>query len=137
MKTRIIILIITILYPLWQLLKMQTAFTEGNEIEAVVNKYRISIWICWVVFAAVAVSYKWTKKNNFFFIATYAFIIAALVPYGFYYNKLLRALDITTSFNDSYTAGVLVALQDGVVLVALTVFLQVSVWWFTQRQHRE
>jgi len=137
MKARLIILIITIMYPLWQLLKMHTAFIEGNEIEAVVNNYRISIWLCWVVFAAIAVSYKWTKKNNFFFTATYAFIIAALIPYGYYYNKLLGTLDVTTSFKDSHTAGVLVAVQNGVVLIALTVFLQVCVWWFTQRQHRE
>lgn len=141
METKNVLRFITVLVLLYP------AFTLFNATEAIgtmgveeagreVNNYQISLWITWIVLVSVAVFHRWTRQQNFFFQFTYAFVIVGFGIYGYLGQSLQLAYELPNRFTDSYTFGVLTALQGIVTAVVLTIFLQAGVWWFTRRWHR-
>ncbi len=135
----LIILLLTLLYPIFSLVQLEQAFSNAPVLETVqdeLNNYRLSIWISWIVFAVVSVYYKWTRKENFFFNSTYIFLLVAFTFFGYYTQQLVNTFEISTPFNDKYSLGVFTAIQNLFASAVLTIFLQLAVWWFTRKFHR-
>ncbi|HET8753516.1 MAG TPA: hypothetical protein VFM59_04075 [Salinimicrobium sp.] len=134
----LVILGVVLIYPLISFIGMNNAFhtpvLEGIQKE--ILNYQLSIWICWLIFAGVAVFYKWKRHNNLFFLITYVFLIIGFGIFGLYYQKMIEMFDIPSMFKDTYILGLLVILQNLITSVVLTIFLQVCVWWFTRSWHR-
>lgn len=133
-----VLVIITLLYPAYMLFLANTSLNTGEVLAAQedILGYRISVWIIWVFLVSVAVFFKWTEKKNFFFYFTYAYLGVAFGLYGYLHQDLVNTFDLPSSFDDNYTLGILVALQNLIVSIILTAFLQAGVWWFTRRWHR-
>lgn len=135
----LIILLLTLLYPIFSLVHLEQAFSNAPVLETVqdeLNNYRLSIWISWIVFAVVSVYYKWTRKENFFFNSTYIFLLVAFTFFGYYTQQLVNTFEISTPFKDKYSLGVFTAIQNLFASAVLTIFLQLAVWWFTRKFHR-
>ena len=141
MKKKVILrflVLLTLIYPAYMLFRADEILGASaiQETENEILNYQVSIWISWVVLVSVAVYYKWTEKKNTFFNFAYGFVIVGFTIYGYLYQSYVSAYDLPSSFSDNYTLGVLMAIQNIVVSVILTGFLQVAVWWFTRRWHR-
>ena len=137
--TFLIFLILPALYPafsLYKLLQLIARKTEVLRLFDALTSFQLSIWICWVFFAAVAVYYKWTRKGNFVFYLTYLFLFVALALFGFFMQKVMVDYHVKPTFGDVYSRGTLTAILNLGFSVALTAFLQAAVWWFRRRWHR-
>lgn len=132
------LVIIALLYPAYMLFLANAGLSSGEMLAAEqdILEYQISVWISWVFLVSVAVFFKWTEKKNFFFYFTYAFLVIAFGLYGYLYQDFVNTFELPSSFEDRYTLGVLVTLQNLIVSVILTAFLHGGVWWFTRRWHR-
>ncbi len=132
------LVIIALLYPAYMLFLAHTALSSGHVLAAEedILDYQISVWLSWVFLVSVAIFFKWTEKKNFFFYFTYAFLVIAFGLYGYLHQDFVNVFDLPSSFDDKYTLGVLVTLQNLIVSVILTAFLHGGVWWFTRRWHR-
>lgn len=135
----LLIFIILLLYPLYQAYGVLDLFTSAQnpgEIRADITGYQLSIWLSWVGMVVVSVYYKWTQKNNFFFILTYFFLVLAFGVFGYFTQHALNLFGNSSRFSDSYTLGVFTALQHLAVAAILTVFLQIAVSLFQTKWHR-
>ena len=133
-----IIAILVLIYPIFALFNATEALgtTTVKGAENQVLNYQVSIWITWVVLVSLAVYYKWTRKKNIFFFFIYAFLVVGFGIFGYLTQNLILAYDLPSQFSDTYTFGLLIALQNIVTSAVLTGFLQAAVWWFTRRWHR-
>lgn len=139
-KLLLSLLFLLLLYPAISLYNLEELTGAGAGLDLIENSlkhYQLSIWISWIVMAIVSVYYKWNTKNNFFFYFTYIFLLVSSVLLGYYFQMMVNYFNVATPFRDNYTFGVLKALQNFVVAAVITAFLQVSVWWFTRRWHRQ
>ncbi|MFZ0489628.1 MAG: hypothetical protein WBV11_02620 [Salegentibacter sp.] len=142
MKSKInflMFLIFPALYPafsLYKLLQLTARKAEVFRLFDALTSFQLSIWICWVFFAAVGVYYKWTRKGNFVFYLTYLFLFIGFALFGFFMQKVMVDYHIKPSFGDVYSRGTLTAILNLGYAVALTAFLQAAVWWFTRKWHR-
>ncbi len=127
-----------LLYPIFSLFKV-VGDLNGAELQEALDSvlhYQISIWVSWLVLVSASVYFKWTRKKNFFFFFTYAFLVVAFAFLGYMSQELVIEYDLPNKFRDNYSFGVLQALQHIISSVVLTAFLQAAVWWFTRRWHR-
>lgn len=134
------ILLILLLYPIISVLRVEQVINNGagpEIIEDRISQFQLSIWLTWLVMVAVAVSFKWTTEKNLFFYLIYIFLLVAFGIFGFYIQNMINIFDFPTGFEDNYSFGVFTALINFIVAALLTGFLQVSVWWFTRRWHRD
>ena len=132
------LVIMVLVYPAYMLFMAANSLDSGEIApgrEAILN-YQVSIWISWIFLVAIAVYYKWTEKRNSFFYFTYGFLVVAFAVFGYLHQSLVNIHDLPSPFQDGYTLGVLLFLQNLVVSSILTGFLQATVWWFTRRWHR-
>ena len=133
-----VIAVLVLLYPAFSLFNATEAI--GNvaigEAREKVNTYQLSLWITWLVLASLSIFHKWTRRQNFFFHFTYAFIIVGFGIFGYLNQSLVLGYELQSQFKDTYTLGVLTALQSIITAAVLTIFLQAAVWWFTRRWHR-
>lgn len=142
MKTRqlsFLILAIVIVYPAYSLFRLASILNDVQKAQEVyqhLTAYKISIWISWVIFAAISIYNKWTQKVNLFFYITYAFLVLAFAFFGIYMQEMMENFDIRPRFDHSYDLGILSALMNFGVAVVLTFFLQSGVWWLTRSWHR-
>lgn len=135
----LVVFLLALIYPGYTIYQLEEVIGVGNEAVVAQNKlisFQISIWVVWVVMLCNAIFYKWTKKGNFFFYFTYAFLIVAFAVFGFYTNSIVNVFDLSSPFEDNYTHGVFTAVQNIVISCALTAALQAAVWWFTRKWHR-
>ena len=109
---------------------------ELQEAMDAVLHYQISIWVSWLVLVSASVYFKWSKRKNFFFFFTYAFLVVAFSFLGYLSQEVVNTFELPNKFRDNYSFGVLHALQHIISSVVLTAFLQAAVWWFTRRWHR-
>lgn len=130
--------LVILLYPVFTLFNAVGSLNdvELQEARDSVLHYQISIWVSWLVLVSASVYFKWTKKKNFFFFFTYAFLVVAFGFLGYLGQELVTNYDLPNKFRDDYSFGVLHALQHIISSVVLTAFLQSAVWWFTRRWHR-
>ncbi|MEG9326913.1 hypothetical protein V6B16_03105 [Salinimicrobium catena] len=132
------LVILVLLYPVYMM------FNAGNSLDVQevqqardsILYYQISIWISWILLILVSIYYKWTEHRNFFFYFTYGFLLVSCSVFGYFHQSLVNAYDLPSPFEDNYTLGVVVTLQNLVVSFVLTALLQAAVWWFTRRWHR-
>jgi hypothetical protein len=140
MKILIIgLIVLLLLYPVISVVILSQEFGRGSTAErlaGLLNSYRISLWLSWVVMAGLAVFYKWTTESNFFFNFIYIFLGIGFGFFGYYSQRMVNIFDLPSSFSDTYTLGFLTGIQNFVVPAVLTGFLQAGVWWFTRRWHR-
>ena len=128
-----------IIYPGLSALILSQEIGLGSTLERLANllsSYRISLWLCWVVMASLAIFYKWTTGKNLFFNIIYFFLGIGFGFFGFYSQRMVNIFDLSSLFSDTYTLGFLVGIQNFIVPAILTGFLQAGVWWFTRRWHR-
>ncbi|SDL20226.1 hypothetical protein SAMN04488034_102615 [Salinimicrobium catena] len=132
------LVILVLLYPVYMLFKAGNALDlqDVQQARNSVLNYQVSIWISWVLLSVVSIYYKWSEKRNFFFYFTYGFLLVSCSVFGYFHQSLVNAYDLPSPFEDSYTLGVVVTLQNLVVSFVLTALLQAAVWWFTRRWHR-
>ena len=133
-----IIVVLLLLYPAFCLFNATEALGSTGRLQAEmeINSYQLSLWIVWVVLVSISIFHKWNRKQNFFFHFTYAFLIVGFGIYGYLNQSLVLIYELESVFTDSYTFGILTALQGIITAVVLTAFLQAGVWWFTRRWHR-
>lgn len=127
---------IILLYPIYSVFQLGQSGNELNEVQNAVSNYQISIWISWAILVCIAIYYKWTYKSNFFFTALYAFLLIGFVVFGFYTQKMFNSFNLASGFEDNYSLGVFIALENIVAAAVITGILQACVWWFTRRWHR-
>ena len=135
----VIIFILLLFYSLYSVFVLEEVISSQRvvrEAESALVAFQRSIWISWIILVSMAVYYKWSKKRNFIFYFTYAFLFVAFSVYGIYVQRLVVAYELPSSFEDSYTLAVFSALQQILMSAILTGFLQAAVWWFTRRWHR-
>ena len=127
-----------LLYPAFALFAAVGDLYDATLQKAVdsVQHYRLSIWVSWLVLVSASIYFKWTRKKNFFFFFTYAFLVIAFSVLGYLSQELVTQFDLPNRFSDNYSLGVFQALQHIISSVVLTAFLQAAVWWFTRRWHR-
>ena len=131
-------MILVLLYPVYRLFR-SGEIIDSSEVEIAENallNFQASVWITWVVWVSLAIYFKWTEKGNVFFYATYGFLAVAFAVLGYLHQSMVNTHDLPTPFEDTYTLGVLIALQNLLTSCILTAFLQAGVWWFTRRWHR-
>lgn len=140
MKTKnilFVIFFIVLLFPIYAIFQI---FNLGNataeDITSALSFFQISLWVSWMIFAVIAVYLKWTHKENIFFILTYIFIGVGFGLFGYLTQQAIADYEITTRFGEEFPLGVFSAIRNIVVSAALTVFLQLAVFWFTRRWHR-
>ncbi len=131
--------IISLGYPIY--MAMEASFLIGNmaelpEINSAIVSYQLSLWVCWVVLAGLAIYYKWTEQRNLFFLFCYFFIVIGFGLLGYFLQWRANLYEITTGFQDSYTFGVVAGLQRIILAAILTLFLQFSVKIFETKWHR-
>jgi hypothetical protein len=143
MNTRILLLRDSYLftaYPGLYILHLEGVFNNGSSQEEVgraITGYRLRVWLSWVIMIIVAIYKKWTTGSNNFFKIIYVLMVLAFGIEGIYMQRMVNMYDIATNFQDSYSYGVIVTLINIVIVAALTAFLQVGVWWFTRKWHRQ
>jgi hypothetical protein len=132
------LIILVLLYPVYMLFHAGDAvdLEDVQEASDSILNYQISIWISWVFLVVIAIYYKWTEKRNSFFYFTYGFLLVSFSVFGYFQQSLITAYDLPSPFDDQYTVGVVVALQNLVASFILTALLQAAVWWFTRKWHR-
>ena len=131
--------VLLLLYPALSVLILSQEIGLGSTPERLANllsSYRISLWLCWIVMASLAIFYKWTTGENLFFNIIYIFLSLGFGFFGFYSQRIINLFDLSSPFSDTYTYGFLVGIQNFIVPAILTGFLQAGVWWFTRRWHR-
>lgn len=140
-RRRLLLLTLVILvYPVYKAIDAGLIlFGEEEEVAAVtqsITAFQLSIWILWVILVSISVYFKWIAKRNLFFYITYGLIILGFGLYGFYTQKAVNLYDLPSRFEDRYTLGVFMALQQVAVAGILTFFIQFSVWIFKSKWHR-
>lgn len=132
------LVIIVLLYPVYMLFNAGDAIDlqKVEQAQESILNYQISLWISWVFLVMVSIFYKWTDKSNFFFYFTYGFLLVGFSVFGYFHQSLVNIYELPSPFEDRYTFGVVVTLQNVVVSFVLTALLQAAVWWFTRRWHR-
>ena len=137
-KILYVIAFLVLVYPAFTLFHAIEAIgpVEAPEAEAEILNYQVSVWITWIFLVAIAVYFKWTRKRNLFFFFTYGYLLIAFALFGTLSQMLVNAYDLPGPFEDSYTFGVLIAVQNILMAGVLTGFLQGATWWFTRRWHR-
>ncbi len=130
--------ILVLLFPVYVIYRFESLpFETGIEkVRSLQKLMQISLWISWVIVVSIAVYYKWTRKNNLFFLLVYIFIGLGFTLFGHYVDQISTTYKITTSLDEDFPVGIFVAVQNIVTALILTAFLQISVWWFTRRWHR-
>lgn len=133
-----VLVLLMFIYPAFALFDAIEAIGDvsAKEAENVIVDYEISVWVTWIVLVSVAVFFKWTRRRNLFFFFTYGYVIIAFGIVGYLSQMIISAYGLPSHFEDSYTLGVLIAVQKIVSAVILTAFLHAAVWWFTRRWHR-
>lgn len=135
----IIVFLLLLFYPLYSIFQLEQVLSSGGEIleaQAELEALQRSIWISWVILICLAIYYKWSYKRNLVFYLTYGFLFVSFVVFGIYVQRLVTAYAVPTNFEDPGTLAVFSAVQNILVSVILTGFLQAAVWWFTRRWHR-
>lgn len=98
--------------------------------------YLIIAWILWLILVSFAVYQKWKKKKELMFYITYAFlglVLAALVWIALSLPENAPGNVVTPG---GIQAKYLIIIKNFPVMLLMTIFLQISVWWFTHRWHR-
>ncbi len=85
----------------------------------------IVIWILWIVLVSIAVYKKWTRNNDKFFYFTYAYLFIGFAGFLFFQEI------------DTASGRYFLIFQNFGIGFGLTIFLQLSVWWFTRKWHRQ
>ncbi len=135
----LLLAVVLVIYPLYMLFQLDTTISSSSDLHQVqeaILDYQVSLWIVWLILAGISVYYKWTRKSDFFFSITYAFIVIGFAFLGAYSQEVVTNFNLPTRFQDTYTMGVLSAVQNIFISGILTGFLQAGVWWFTRRWHR-
>lgn len=135
----LLVLGLIVLYPILTLFQLDQVISTASDLQLVEERlvnYELSIWISWVFMVCLAVYFKWTKKRNLIFIATYGFLFISFSIFGTYTQLMFNIFDIPSSFKDGYTLGIFTAIQKIVISGSLTGFLQAGVWWFTRRWNK-
>lgn len=138
-KTFLLLIVLAVgVYPVFMLgYALSSLGPEQAELaEKAIVDYQISVWLAWMIYTGIAVYYKWNRKRNRFFYFTYGFLILAFGAYGYVFQDYFNTYGIDDGFRDSYTLGVLTALERIGMSALLTGMLQAAVWWFTRRWHR-
>ncbi|MGB7843048.1 MAG: hypothetical protein WBL21_09670 [Salinimicrobium sp.] len=133
-----VIAVLVLLYPAFSLFNATEAIgnVDIGDAREKVNSYQLSLWVTWLVLASLSVYHKWTRRQNFFFHFTYAFIIIGFGIFGYLNQSLGPGYELQSHFKHSSTLGIFTALQGIITAAVLTIFLQAAVWWFTRRWHR-
>lgn len=142
MNKKMILLLLSVVvlfYPVYALFELDTTISSSSDLHKVqegILDYQVSLWISWLVLVVISVSYKWSEKSDYFFSITYGLILVGFAVLGAYTQEVVSNFNLPSRFSDSYTLGVLTAVQNIFVAGILTGFLQAGVWWFTRRWHR-
>lgn len=120
-KILIILFFIVLLYPLYSVSQL----IENQE--GVFINYQISIWISWILMIGIAIIYKWKTKKNMFFYWIYVFLVTGFALLGFY----LEDQDI------NFKLANFIAIKNLLTVMGFTIFIQICVWWFSRKWHRE
>ena len=134
------ILIFSLLIPGLYILHLESVFNNGStqeEVGRAISGYRLRVWLSWMIMVVIAIYNKWTSGSNNFFKMIYFLLIFTFGIEGIYIQRMVNMYDIATNFQDSYSYGILITLVNIVMAAALTAFLQMGVWWFTRKWHRE
>ncbi|HEY9185429.1 MAG TPA: hypothetical protein VIM94_08895 [Salegentibacter sp.] len=135
----LLVFILLLLYPVYmayEVLELFSSAQNPGEIRADITGYQLSIWLSWVGMMVVSVYYKWIQTDNFFFKLTYFFLVLAFGAFGYFTQLALNLFRNPSRFSDSYTLGVITALQHLAVAAILTIFLQIAVSLFQTKWHR-
>lgn len=135
----LLIFIGLLLYPIYQaygVLNLFSSVENFGEIRANITGYQLSIWLSWVGMMVISVYYKWRQRDNFFFKITYFFLVFTFGAFGYFTQHALNVFGNSSRFSDSYTLGVFTALQNLLVAVVLSIFLQIAVGLFQTKWHR-
>tara|TARA_R100000789_G_C2945986_1_gene133577 strand:- start:127 stop:501 length:375 start_codon:yes stop_codon:yes gene_type:complete len=117
----IILFLVILIYPIY------SVFQLFENQEGVFINYQISIWISWILMIAIATVYKWRSKKNMFFYWIYAVLVIGFAILGFYLEDQ----------NVNYRMANFVAIKNFLMAMGFTLFIQVSIWWFSRKWHRE
>lgn len=98
--------------------------------------YLIIVWFLWLILVSFAVYQKWKKKKELMFYLTYALLGLAFA--------MLIWIAMSLPGNTSGYASIggihgkyLILIKNFPIMLIMTIFLQISVWWFTNRWHRK
>ncbi|HSP41149.1 MAG TPA: hypothetical protein VLN46_06930 [Gillisia sp.] len=134
------ILIFSLLIPGLYILHLEGVFLDGStqeEISRAISGYRLRVWLSWVIMIIIAIYNKWTTGSNNFFKMIYFLLIFIFSIEGVYIQRMVNMFDIPTNFQDTYSYGIFITSINIITAAALTAFLQLGVWWFTRKWHRE
>lgn len=134
------ILIFSLLIPGLYILHLESVFNNGStqeEVGRALSGYRLRVWLSWVIMVVIAIYNKWITGSNNFFKMIYFLLIFTFSIEGVYIQRMVNMFDIATNFQDTYSYSIFITLINIVMAAALTAFLQIGVWWFTRKWHRE
>lgn len=134
------ILIFSLLIPGLYILHLESVFNNGStqeEVGRAISGYRLRVWLSWVIMVVIAIYNKWITGSNNFFKMIYFLLIFTFSIEGVYIQRMVNMFDIATNFQDTYSYSIFITLINIVMAAALTAFLQIGVWWFTRKWHRE
>lgn len=137
MKKKTLLLIsylLIFIYPAISFFQLFNA--KSSSFEDFLNNYQISIWISWIALVSIAIYYKWTTKNNFFFIILYGFLIISFGLYGWYAQEIAPQINSQIGLSADYPSGIFITIKNTLAIIIFSAFLQIAVWWFTRRWHR-
>lgn len=94
-------------------------------------------WILWLLLVSMAVYQKWKRKKELMFYVTYAFLGLGLAVFVW----IAMSLPVNTPGDTTLSVGIqakyLLIIKNFSVMMVMTIFLQISVWWFTHHRHRD
>jgi len=124
--------------PIYFIIPMDYSHTLGNwgKLELRTVHYLISVWGSWAFTVSMAVYYKWTEKKNLFFILNYIFLGLALWVFANYTYELFKNQIHPGQYYGDGAMTLIRTLKNALPLVGITIYLQLSVWWFGKKGHR-
>ena len=125
--------------PIYFIIQMENML--GNQdwkgLKSATINYLICIWSSWIFMATIAIYSKWTEKNNFFFHLNYTYLIVVFVILAYYSNQLFKNLNVSDKVLSPNMLTLIWVLKNAVPILGATAYLQISVWWFERKWHRE
>lgn len=124
--------------PIYFIIPMDhsASLAKWGDLGAGMVQYLISLWSCWLFTVALAVYYKWTEKKNLFFVLNYIYLMASLGVFAHYSHQWFKNQDHPGQFHGDGTMALIHTLKNFLPLLGITVYLQLSVWWFGKKWHR-
>jgi len=134
------IMILSLLIPGLYILNLESVFNNGSaqeEVGKAISGYSLRVWLSWIIMIIVAIHNKWITGSNNFFKMIYFIIVFSFGIEGIYLQRMVNMYELPTNFQDSFSYGIFFTILHIIMAVGLTAFLQLGVWWFTNKFHRE